>query len=80
MLVEADQADLAAALLLADEVESAFAGHSAGADDVFGCPVDDSDEDSATRKWRASRRRRALAVAAALLLAGAPLLAHFIGQ
>jgi hypothetical protein len=92
VLVEADQADLAAALLLADEVESAFAGHGpgalpspggeadAGADDVFGYPTDDFDEDSATRRWRASRRRRALAAAAALLVAGAPLLAHLIGQ
>ena len=57
MLVEAEQADLAAALLMADEVESAFAGHrlamagpnAAGdidfsADDIFGFPADDLDD------------------------------------
>ncbi len=93
MLVEAEQADLAAALLMADEVESAFAGHrlamagpnAAGdidfsADDIFGFPADDLDDPRATGKPCASWRRRALAAAAAVVVAGAPLLAHLIGQ
>ena len=95
VLVEAEQADLAAALLLADEVESAFAGHRLamagpnaagdfefGADDIFGFPEDDLDDPhpGATGKPCASWRRRALAAAAAVVVAGAPLLAHLIGQ
>jgi hypothetical protein len=100
VLVEAGQAELAADLLLADEVEAAFqwpardaklrvsgAGPGelgpddlSGADDIFGAdgtPVYSVTEDFP--RHRASRQRRALAASAALLLAGGPLLAHFIG-
>jgi len=97
VLVEAEQADLAAALLLADEVESAFAGHrlamaspnAAGEaqgdgelsqDDVFGFPADYLEEGPVVTKPCASWRRRALAAVAAIVVAGAPVLAHFIGQ
>lgn len=65
VLVEAEQAELAADLLLADEVEAAFSGPD--------------EEDEADAKRRASRRRRAVAAGAALVLAGGPLLAHFLG-
>jgi hypothetical protein len=97
VLVEAEQADLAAALLLADEVESAFAGHrlamasqnvtgealgeaELNQDDVFGFPADDLDDGVVLSRPCASWRRRALAAAAAIVVAGAPVLAHFIGQ
>jgi hypothetical protein len=110
VLVEADQAELAAALLLMDEVESAFSGHErralegagldratpdraapgcgalasaceATADDIFGscsysCELDPSLHRG--RPW--SRWQRALAATAAVVVAGAPLLAHFVGQ
>jgi hypothetical protein len=97
VLVEAGQADLAADLLLADEVEAAFAGqrwmgvgrggYSDGypdteprSGDVF-TSVNDAQADTGVhaKRW-AVRRRRALAAAAALLMAGAPMLAHFVGQ
>jgi len=101
VLVEAGQAELAADLLLADEVEAAFqwpapnaklrvtgAGLGEpgpddplfGADDIFGAGGSAAyrDNDDFPRH-RVSRQRRALAASAALLLAGGPLLAHFIG-
>jgi hypothetical protein len=112
VMVEAGQAELAAALLLADEVEAAFAtttaaapsrsragsarGGSGGARPrparpVPGAPHGDGPEDPGgpvaqldepvvdlRPHSRALRWRRALAAAAALLLAGAPLLAHFV--
>jgi hypothetical protein len=65
VLVEEDQAELAAELLLADEVESALAGADQPPEVVIG------------PKPR-SRWRRAVAATAALLVAGAPLLAHFV--
>jgi hypothetical protein len=97
VLVEAEQADLAVALLLADEVESAFAGHrlamaspnatgeargdgEPGQDDIFGFPADDLEDAAVVSKPCASWRRRALAAVAAVVVAGAPVLAHFIGQ
>jgi hypothetical protein len=123
VLVEAEQAELAAALLLADEVEASFPGHdsrslgersaagrtAAGglagdAPQDFGegydadLPDDRSDsfldssaditEDGAYADGDAGPSRpkvwlpwqRALAVTAAVLVAGAPLLAHFFGQ
>ncbi len=51
-----------------------------GADDIFGAGGSAAyrDNDDFPRH-RASRQRRALAASAALLLAGGPLLAHFIG-
>ena len=65
VFVEADQAELAGELLLADEVEASFLSVSeVSADEEHG------------RRW--TRYRRPLAAAAALALAGAPLLAHFI--
>lgn len=64
VLVEEEKADLAAELLLADEVEAAF---SAG-------PAADL-----PRPGRWARYRRPLAAVAALVLAGAPLLARFVG-
>ncbi|MGH9105283.1 MAG: hypothetical protein ACRDZX_05495 [Acidimicrobiales bacterium] len=118
VLVEAGQAELAAALLLADEVEAAFwhpggplqrptcsdqvpAGSAAGGEwyegyeyegedkgyEGEGCrgegredewsrdegPPGPSSDREARRRWR-----RALAAAAALAVAGAPLLAHFV--
>jgi hypothetical protein len=93
VLVEAGQADLAADLLLADEVEASFAGQrwvgvgpvgysdvEANGDDAFASPSEDqSDFPLAAKRW-AARRRRALAAVAALLVAGAPVLAHFVGQ
>lgn len=90
VLVEADQAELAAALLLADEVEAAFSGPQrrgldAGAGAYPAEPDDDifaSAEDAGrprARRW-ASPWRRAAAAVAAVLVAGAPVLAHFIGQ
>jgi hypothetical protein len=100
VLVEADQAELAADLLLADEVEAAFqwpapnaklrvSGASLGepgpddllcSDDIFaahGIAIYSDGEDFPRHRF--SRQRRALAASAALLLAGGPLLAHFIG-
>ena len=100
VLVEADQAELAAELLLADEVEAAFqwparntklrvSGPSLGepgpdellcSDDIFaahGIAIYSDSEDFPRHRF--SRQRRALAASAALLLAGGPLLAHFIG-
>ena len=101
VLVEAEQAELAADLLLADEVEAAFpwpapeaklrvtgAGVGEpgpddlfGADDIFGADGSAaySDNEDFPARHRPSRQRRALAAGAALLLAGGPLLAHFIG-
>jgi hypothetical protein len=82
VLVEEDQAQLAAELLLADEVEAAFSeqGHPAEDERAAG---EQGVADGALRpgagRW-ASRRRRALAALAAAALAGAPVLAHFIGQ
>jgi len=99
VLVEADQAELAAELLLADEVEAAFqwparntklrvsgpslepgADELLCADDIFAAHgiaiYSDSDD---FPRHRLSPKRRALAASAALLLAGGPLLAHFIG-
>ena len=100
VLVEAGQADLAADLLLADEVEAAFASQrwvgvgpagfsdaeaEAGRDDGDdGDILPDLSEDPTdvalpAKPW-AVRTRRALAAAAALLVAGAPMLVHFVGQ
>lgn len=93
VLVESGQADLAADLLLADEVEAAFASQrwagvgaagyadpGAGPDGVFADGGEDlADTRVPARRW-VVRTRRALAAAAALLVAGAPLLAHFMGQ
>jgi hypothetical protein len=99
VLVEAGQADLAADLLLADEVEAAFpgqrwvgvgpgaptgyvadgyAGPEPGADDVACFVNEDLTGTPLPAKPWAVRRRRALAAAAALLVAGAPVLAHFV--
>jgi len=90
VLVEADQAELAAALLLADEVEAAFSEPprrylEAGAgvrtaeadDDIFSSA--EGTGRSRARRWASPWRRTAAAVAA-VLVAGAPVLAHFIGQ
>jgi hypothetical protein len=105
VLVEAGQAELAAELLLADEVEAAFAGQrwvgvgragysegaseadldadaDAGAEDnpALAYVGDDlTDAPLPAKRW-AVRRRRAIAAIAALLVAGAPMLAHFVGQ
>ena len=93
VLVEAGQADLAADLLMADEVESAFASQrwvgvgpagyadpEANGDDAFAYQSEDlAEAPMAAKRW-ASRRRRAVAAVAALLVAGAPVLAHFVGQ
>jgi hypothetical protein len=93
VLVEAGQAELAADLLLADEVEAAFASQrwvgvgaagyadtEASSDDAYSYPGEDLAEGPVdARRW-AARRRRALAAVAALLVAGAPVLAHFVGQ
>lgn len=105
VLVEAEQAELAAALLLADEVESAFSAHGprpfggagdgpvivtgdgeyeAGDPDVDltdGGP-DGSGADLDLRRPRKTwpRWQRAAAAAAAVMVAGAPVLAHFVGQ
>ncbi len=122
VMVEAGQAELAAALLLADEVESAFAGptscapatpglpRSAGPSpapatqgellhpgaggrqglpgetlvpDLFAEPgwlegTEPPVVDFRRSRLSAARWRRALAAVAALVLAGAPLLAHFV--
>jgi|SRR5579875_2617009 hypothetical protein len=66
VLVEEAQAGLAAELLLADEVESAF---------LPAAQADAPAEVASARRWR---YRRLLAAAAALVVAGAPLLAHFV--
>jgi hypothetical protein len=119
--VEEAQAELAADLLLADEVESAFNQHAvpmagarlgfddSGRDDIFARslgdearprprddleltfePGDDVDlrvfgqldhgPDHNSHHRLASRKTRALAAFAALVVAGAPVLAHFVGQ
>jgi hypothetical protein len=98
VLVEAGQADLAAELLLADEVEAAFASQrwvgvgpagyadaeaeawGYGGDDIFSDPSEDLTDAALPAKPWAVRTRRALAAAAALLVAGAPMLVHFVGQ
>ena len=93
VLVEAGQADLAAELLLADEVEAAFASQrwvgvgtavyaepDATGDDAFADQTEDATDVPLAAKRGASRRRRALAAVAALLVAGVPVLAHFVGQ
>jgi hypothetical protein len=90
VLVEADQAELAGALLLADEVEAAFSEHqrsylgvsvgaypAGGDDDIFSL-AEDSGHPFARRL--ASPWRRTAAAVAAVLVAGAPVLAHFLGQ
>lgn len=94
VLVEAGQADLAADLLLADEVEAAFPGqrwagvgpgatsgyvHDYGAE-AYGVDggEDVADAGLPAKPW-AVRRRRAIAAVAALLMAGAPMLVHFLG-
>jgi hypothetical protein len=99
VLVEAEQAELAADLLLADEVEAAFqwpapnaklrvSGGGLGesgpdgsicADDIFAAHGIAIYSDDDFPRHRLSRQKRALAASAALLLAGGPLLAHFIG-
>jgi hypothetical protein len=109
VLVEEEQAELAAGLLLADEVEAAFAGAGTGAPpfdhmlaDSFGAPLNDGDDAIGSsgppnlsglslmtyndldldlgrprpKMW--SPWQRAIAAAAALLLAGGPVLAHFL--
>ena len=104
VLVEAEQAELAAALLLADEVESAFptegpeplgelAGFGTGTEgagqiacegevDLTGgepeLGVIDLDLGRHRKTW--PRWQRAVAAAAAVVVAGAPVLAHFVGQ
>jgi hypothetical protein len=90
VLVEAGQAELAGALLLADEVEAAFsephrcflgAGvgpYLGGGDDDILSIADDSGHVFA--RHLASPWRRTAAAVAAVLVAGAPVLAHFIGQ
>jgi hypothetical protein len=108
VLVEEEQAELAAELLLADEVESAFswpawqedqdqdqwlgAGPDFSSSDLWPDEGEEGQEESAVQapplidldtptpghKPR-SRWRRALAAAAAILVAGAPVLAHFVG-
>jgi hypothetical protein len=67
VLVEEAQAGLAAELLLADEVEAAF----------LPAPAADAPLEAAarSRRWR---YRRLLAAGAAIVVAGAPLLAHFV--
>ena len=89
VLVEEDQAELAAALLLADEVEAAFSERQRGATDAGPYLLLTGDDDilssaddggrPAARRW-ASPWRRAAAAVAALLVAGAPVVAHFVGQ
>jgi hypothetical protein len=93
VFVEAAQADLAAALLLADEVEAAFTdkqvinldtGVCTGLDGLDGDGDGDdilADDTLAPEHHRRSfsRGRRAAAAVAAVMVAGAPVLAHFIG-
>ncbi len=67
VLVEAAKAPLAAQLLMADEVEAALS------------PPQPAATDAASR-WRRSAAWRVAAAAAAMVVAGAPLLAHLIGQ
>jgi Putative prokaryotic signal transducing protein len=110
VMVEEDQAELAAELLLADEVEAAFAGTAQNAppfdhmlaDGFHAAPPDESDDPLAqlgaqplsglslmtfagtdldlgrrrAKTW--SPWQRAIAAAAALLVAGGPVLAHFL--
>ncbi len=97
VLVEAGQADLAADLLLADEVEAAFASQRWVGVGPAGFNAEAGRRDRRRRHLRLTRRttsttpappakpwavrtRRALAAAAALLVAGAPMLVHFVGQ
>ncbi len=90
VLVEEEQAELAAALLLADEVEAAFSERQrgsldggagpyvlAGDDDIL--VIRDDPGRPRARRWGSPWKRTAAAVAA-LLVAGAPVVAHFIGQ
>ena len=90
VLVEEEQAELAAALLLADEVEAAFSERQrgslnaaagpyviAGGDDIL--VIHDDPGRPRARRWGSPWKRAAAAVAA-LLVAGAPVVAHFIGQ
>jgi hypothetical protein len=90
VLVEEDQAELAAALLLADEVEAAFSERPrtcrdpatapdvlTGYDDILA--MADGSGHPVGRRWASPWRRTAAAVAA-VLVAGAPVVAHFIGQ
>jgi len=83
VLVEAEKQDLAAQLLLLDDVEAALSFEAADA--AFGSPDTgwgtgayvDAD---GTRPRHRSAARRLAAAAAALVIASTPLLAHLIGQ
>ena len=114
VLVEAEQADLAAELLLADEVEAAFSGanHNGRPFDhmLADGPGAQSENDEDFLSWSGpggpsglsllaspgtgrdlgldvgrrrakarSRWQRAIAATAAVLVAGLPVLAHFVG-
>jgi hypothetical protein len=73
VLVAEPQAEMAAELLLADEVEAAFAS------DATAAGADEAEPGTTPLGGRWARYRRLLAAVAALLVAGAPVLAHFIG-
>ncbi|MGC8626605.1 MAG: hypothetical protein ACP5VR_03450 [Acidimicrobiales bacterium] len=83
VLVEAEKHDLAAQLLLFDEVEAALSFQApeavpggAGAD--WGTAAHQGTEGTSPRHRSAARRLAA--AAAALVIASTPLLAHLIGQ
>jgi hypothetical protein len=89
VLVEEEQAELAAALLLADEVEAAFSERQRGPldagagpyvlrgdDDILVIPDDPGRPEP---RHCGSPWRRAAAAVAAVLVAGAPVVAHFLG-
>jgi hypothetical protein len=78
VLVVEGQAEAAAELLLADEVEAAFSEAFAANEGDAG-QLEGLDRKSLERK-RLFSWRRAAAAAAVVFVAGAPLLAHFAGS
>jgi hypothetical protein len=84
--VEEEQAGVAAALLMADEVEAAFAGADLSVDDSTVDLVEVSDEVAGEGCGqlglgvRVRRRRRLLAALTLVAIVGVPVLGRFLGS
>jgi lysozyme family protein len=78
VLVVEDQAEAAAELLLVDEVEAAFSGALEATEE--GGPLAEGLGLRCPGRGRSFTWKRAAAAAAVVCVAGAPLLAHFVGS